>query len=138
MDSCTAALRNVYLTNSERASLLINRAVLYSFARDFAGALEDYTAAIATGERVAEAYTDRSATLISLHRYADAVHDSDEALRLHTARPELAYFNRAVANEKLGNIRGAYEDYKAALAAKPGFAAAADQLTRFKVVKSGT
>jgi tetratricopeptide (TPR) repeat protein len=135
IQACTEAL-DVDMSASDRASTLVNRAVLRSMSHDFEGALADYTAALQIGERVADIYTDRSAVYLSLARYAEAKADADKALSLHATRPEIAYFNRAVADETLGNIKGAYEDYKAALAANPNFKLAADSLTRFKVIKS--
>ncbi len=134
IEACNEAL-DTKMSASDRASTLVNRAMMRSMSRDFAGALADYTAALQIGERVADIYTNRSAVYLSLARYDDAKADATKALGLHASRPEIAYFNRAVADEKLGDIRGAYEDYKAALAANPDFKTAADSLTRFKVIK---
>ncbi|MEJ0041911.1 MAG: tetratricopeptide repeat protein [Rhizomicrobium sp.] len=46
-----------------------------------------------------------------------------------------AYFDRAIADEALGNLQAAYDDYHQALAIAPDFTLASDQLKRFKVVE---
>jgi tetratricopeptide (TPR) repeat protein len=47
----------------------------------------------------------------------------------------LAYFNRAVAYENLKRIPEAYADYARALKEAPNFTAAANALSRFRVVR---
>jgi Tfp pilus assembly protein PilF len=49
------------------------------------------------------------------------------------AEPQDAHFNRAIAYEALGDLRAAYEDYKAALAIKPDWALPQRELARFTV-----
>ena len=83
-----------------------------------------------------EVYLNRAATMIALKRYDDALKDADRAVQLHPVRIEVAYYNRAMANEALGNVRAAYEDYSAAVQAQPRFTAAKDQLSRFHMVRS--
>jgi tetratricopeptide (TPR) repeat protein len=136
IELCTQALKKDVLSSVDRASTLINRGILKAHAADPDGALADYDAAIALGENLGEAYVNRSATLIFLKRYGEALHDADQAVQRGTKRMEVAYFNRGLANESLGNIQAAYADYSAALKAQPRFAAATEQLARFRVVKS--
>ncbi|HEY4940393.1 MAG TPA: hypothetical protein VII56_03115 [Rhizomicrobium sp.] len=132
--ACTEALTNEVLTNVDRASTLINRAILLARARNTDGALEDYAAALALGGNDGEVYLNRSAVFITLKRYDDALKDADRAITLGAGRMEIAYYNRAVANEELGNVGAAFEDYKTALRLEPRFAAASNQLRRFRVV----
>ena len=135
---CTDALKNDVLSQVDRASTLINRAILRARSMDMDGAMADYDAAIAVGSNADEVYLNRSATFIAMKRYADALKDADQAVAMHTPRIEIAYFNRALANEALGNIQAAYADFQAALQAEPRFTAAAEQLSRFHVTRSGT
>ena len=72
--------------------------------------------------------------MIIYHRYDDALHDIDKGLGLGAKKPEIAYYDRAIADEALGDIRGAYEDYKKAVEIDPTFTLASDQLARFKVI----
>jgi tetratricopeptide (TPR) repeat protein len=135
---CTESLKNETLSMDDRAATLINRAILRARAMDMDGALADYAEAIDIGANLSEAYLNRSATLIALRRYGEAKNDADQAIRLGAHRLEIAYYNRAVADEALGDVGAAYEDYKAALRVEPRFAAASDQLMRFRVSPKGS
>ena len=70
-----------------------------------------------------------------LKDYRAALADFDKGLQLNANKPEIAYYDRAIANEALGNIRDAYIDYKKAVEIRPDFALATQQLSRFKVVR---
>jgi len=48
---------------------------------------------------------------------------------------EKAYFNRALAREAAGDVKGAYLDYVKALQLKPEWAPAVKELARFEVRK---
>lgn len=134
---CTDALKSDVLSSVDRASTLVNRAILKSLSDDTDGAMADYAAALALGANDDEVYLNRSATLIALKRYDEALKDADQAVRLNTPRIEIAYYNRALAHEALGHVQEAYADYQAAVRAQPRFAAASESLSRFRVVKSG-
>jgi tetratricopeptide (TPR) repeat protein len=130
---CSDALANETLSRTDRASTLINRAILRAHSADLQGAMTDYSDALQIGGNDAEVYLNRSATLIAMRRYADALKDANAAIGLQPAHVEIAYFNRGLANESLGNVKAAYTDYKMALSIQPQFAAAADALARFRV-----
>ena len=137
---CSDALKTETLSQIDRASTFINRGILKARADDVDGALDDYAQALALGENVGEAYLNRSATEIALKRFDDAKSDADQAIAHGTKRLEIAYYNRAVANEALGNVGAAFQDYKAALEVEPKFTAARQQLARYRVTQhnSGT
>jgi len=133
---CTDALLHSTLSQIDRTATLVNRAILRSRAGDLTGAMADYDTALEIGTNDGEVYLNRSATLIALRRYADALHDADAAVGAGVPRMEIAYYNRGLANEELGNIKAAYDDLAAALKIAPEFAAAKDALTRFRVVRT--
>ena len=56
------------------------------------------------------------------------------ALERNTARPAMAHFGRAMANEDLGNIPEAYRDYRRAAELEPGWTDVQTELARFQVV----
>jgi tetratricopeptide (TPR) repeat protein len=132
---CSESLKSDVLSRIDRASTLINRAILRARTADTDGAMADYAEALSLGSNDGEVYLNRSATLIALRRYSEALHDADQAVALHPARVEIAYYNRALANEALGNVGAAYQDYKAALEAQPQFKAASERLAHFHVVQ---
>lgn len=130
---CTDALQQEALSVRDRASTYVNRGVILSRRGQEANALADYDHAIATDATLAQAYVDRSGALIALKNYAEAVASASKGLSLGAAQPEVAYYNRAVAEEALGKIADAYNDYKQAATIAPGFTQASDQLRRFRV-----
>ncbi len=138
VQGCTEALRYQPMATGDRVGTLINRGILRARMHDATGALDDYNEAISMDSSAAQAYLNRSATLIGLKRYSEAKSDADKAIQLNAAPLEVGYLNRAVAEEGLGNIKAAYDDYKMAVKTQPNFQPAKDELTRFKVTGSSS
>ena len=136
---CNAALAGP-LSQVDRAATLVNRGVLRMALSQFDAAADDFHSSIAIKDDIGESYIDLGATQIFNRHYDEAIASIDKGLALGTKRPQNAYYDRAIANEALGHIRQAYEDFRQALALAPGFDLAAQQLKRFKVVEkpSGT
>ncbi len=134
INTCTLALNQEPLSVHDRASTYVNRGILRAPSNP-RGALADYNEGIALAPHLAEAYVDRGAALLSLKRYRAALVAIDKGLALHVNRPQIAYYDRAVAHESLGDIRSAYFDYQHAVALSPNFTLAKQQLTRFKVIR---
>ncbi len=135
IETCTDALTTQPLSVKDRAATLVNRGILRAELGDSAGALADYNHGIQINNALGEAYVDRGATLIAMKKWGDAIDDIDKGISLNAKRPYIAYYDRAIANEALGNVRAAYDDYKKAVAIEPGFTLATEQLTRFRVIK---
>lgn len=133
--TCTLALEQQALTPTDRAATYINRGILRARKADPKGALVDYDAGLRLNPDLAEGYVDRGATYIALRRYKDALADIDKGLSLGAKKPHIAYYDRAIADEALGDIRAAYHDYKKAVELAPDFELAKQQLRRFKVVR---
>jgi tetratricopeptide (TPR) repeat protein len=131
---CTVAIDEEALPLAERAATFINRGILRSLNQDPNGALDDYNRGLALRPELGEAYVDRGAVMILFRRYDDALKDIDKGISLGPNKPEIAYYDRAVANEARGDIRGAYEDCKKALEIAPDFTVATEYLAHFKVV----
>ncbi len=133
--TCTNALQQGTLSVSDKAATYINRGILRSRASDTHGALDDYNRGLGIDPELAEGYVDRGTTLILLRRYEEAIADINHGIALNAKQPHIAYYDRAMANEALGNVKEAYYDYKQALTLEPDFALAEAQLARFKVVR---
>ena len=135
---CSTALDDATLSLRNRAATYVNRGVLRTSLRRYDAALADYDRAVAMGKHLsppdlALAHVDRASVLISIGRFAEAIADANMGLNLGTPKPEFAYYNRALAEDYLGNFKAAYHDYKQALAVVPDFTPAADQLRRYRV-----
>jgi tetratricopeptide (TPR) repeat protein len=131
---CNQALGGL-LTTRDRAATFINRGVLKLSLSESNAALDDFNSGLTIDATLGEGFVDRGAALIALKRFDDAIKDIDRGLTLGAKQPEIAYYDRAMADEALGNIPAAYNDYQQSLAAEPGFSLASDELKRFKVVK---
>lgn len=131
--ACSAALEAA-TDNDMRAGLLVNRAYIHLRMADYAETIADADASLSLSPDLAEGYLNRGAGLIGLGRYGDALPSLEKAVSLSAGdKLELAYYNRAIAREHLGDLKGAYFDYKKAAELDPKFAAARQQLTRFTV-----
>lgn len=137
IQTCTFALEQTTLSVRDRAATFVNRGILRVRKDDAEGALADYDRGLAMDAALAEGYVDRGAAMIALRRYDDAVAEIDKGISLGANRPQIAYYDRGIADEALGNIRAAYEDYKKAAEIQPDFHLATDQLSRFRVVRHG-
>ncbi len=124
------------LSPADRAATYINRGVLRLVMKNLDGANQDFNAALAINDKLGEAYVNRGATLIAKGQYAEGLLDLNRGLALGTSEAHLAYYDRAIASEALGNLRGAYDDYRMALTLQPNFEPASNQLKRFKIVDS--
>jgi len=135
ISDCNFALEQTTLSVKDRAATFVNRGILKSRSEDTQGALADYDQGLAMDADLGEAYVDRGAIMIVLRRYDDALTDIDKGISLGANRLQIAYYDRGIVDEALGNIRAAYEDYKKATEIKPDFTLATEQLARFRVVR---
>jgi tetratricopeptide (TPR) repeat protein len=133
VDACGIALTEEPLTPRSRAGTLVNRGVLHMNRGDHEAAGADFEAALQLQPRLGEAYFNRGSLRVAVGRLAEGVADIDESLRLGFDQPEKAYYNRAVAREKLSDPRGAYEDYREAARLKPDWELPRAELARFSL-----
>ena len=131
--ACGAALEAA--DNSDaRAGLLANRAYIRLRMTDYSGTVADAEASLSLAPDLAAANLNRGAGLIGMGRYQDALPSLEKAVTLSSGNKlELAYYNRGIVREHLGDISGAYFDYKKAAELDPKFAPAQEQLARFSV-----
>jgi tetratricopeptide (TPR) repeat protein len=133
---CTLALDDEPLSPHETAATFVNRGVLFLGGRNFDAALRDFDQALHIEPNLAEAHVNRGAALLGKGQDAAAVAEIDRGLELNTTEPEKAYFNRAVAKERQGEVKAAYLDYHKALELKPDWDLPKTELARFRVIDS--
>jgi tetratricopeptide (TPR) repeat protein len=136
-DICNMALTETILSLHDRAATLVNRGVIRTRDNRMEAALLDDEQAIAMGvlkpSDLGIAYVNRASVLNGLGRPREALESAEKGLSLGAGNAEIGYYARAVAKEMLGDVNGAYHDYKQAISLRPDFVPAARQLTRFKV-----
>jgi tetratricopeptide (TPR) repeat protein len=132
---CDLALDTEVLSTHEVAATHVNRGVLYLAGQKYLQARQDFDRAAALEPQLGEAYVNRGAALIGLGRPAEAVAEIDRGLALGAEEPEKAYFNRAIAKERLHDVKGAYLDYLKAAELKPDWDMPRTELERFQVTR---
>ena len=130
---CDEALASDEISSRDRNRTLINRAVIFLHLERPTEALSDLDAARDSGYNVPEVDMNRSAALIRLERYEEAVEAASQAIENGLREEEKAYFNRAIAYERMGWIAQAYDDFRAAVALAPHWDEPREQLERFRV-----
>jgi tetratricopeptide (TPR) repeat protein len=136
MSYCDDALGQDALSEHDTVATYVNRGILKLRRNQIEPAIADFDRAIAMDPRQPEAYLNKGAALIRLNDAGEAARLFTVALEYHTRRPEIAHFGRAIANETLGNVRDAYNDYRRASELDPDWADPQTELRRFRVVNT--
>ena len=132
IDLCSRAL-GTPLDRHDLAGTYVNRGVLYMINRDLASAMADFDRAVQISPDLAEAHVNLGASLVGMRQDKLGVSEITKGLDLGSAQPEKAYYNRAVGEEHLDDVAGAYQDYMKAAELKPDWTAPKQELTRFQV-----
>ena len=137
LQACNQALLEAQ-TDHAKAGTYVNRGVILLRMKNFDGARADFDAAEKMEPTMGEAIVNRGAALIAQKRYMEGLTEIDRGLALNPEEPEKAYYNRALANEGLDDMRAAYLDYMKALELAPDWDAPRHELARFTVQNPAT
>jgi tetratricopeptide (TPR) repeat protein len=132
LDQCTGALTEA-LDMRDRAGTHVNRGIIQMNRHAYGLALSDFDYAIQLQPDLAEGHINRGAALLAQHNYEGAITAINRGLELTPEEPARAYYNRGIANEELGNVRAAYNDYRRASELAPNWDMPRTELTRFRV-----
>ena len=136
---CNKALADDKLAAADRAATLVNRGIIQMHAKRLDAAVADFDEAIRLRPETAEAYVNKGVVLLRMgNRSQEALALLSEGISRGPLRPAIAYYQRAIANEELGRVRDAYEDYSRAAELAPEWADPAEQLQRFQTVRKKT
>lgn len=136
MRYCDEAFEQGALSQHDTVATYVNRGILKLRRNQVEAAIADFDQAIRIDPRQPEAYLNKGAALIRLNDPTEAQRLFTVALEYHTRRPEIAHFGRAIANESLGNVRAAYDDYRMASQLDPDWEDPQTELRRFRVVET--
>ncbi len=131
--SCDDALSDDRLSRHDRAATYVNRGILYLHRHSADDAAADFSSAVRIEPDLAEAYTNRGNLMLQRGQYAEAKAAYDQALERNPVDPAKSYYGRAIANEELGDVRAAYQDYRQASQLDPFWNAPRLELSRFRV-----
>jgi tetratricopeptide (TPR) repeat protein len=135
LQTCDLAIETEMLNRHDRAGTYVNRGVIRMRRREYDEAEADFKRALKLEPELGEAFVNRGAALVAQRRYGEALAEIDKGLTLGSDEPEKAYYNRALANEGLDDMKAAYFDYLKALELKPGWDRPQTELARFTVVR---
>jgi tetratricopeptide (TPR) repeat protein len=130
---CGRAIATEQLSDRDKAGTYVNRGVLYMALNDYVSAQRDFEASVKLYPSLGEAFINLGGVKIAQQRFADGIVDIDRGLALGPEEPEKAYFNRALADEGLDDVKAAYFDYSKAAELKPTWAPPRTELARFTV-----
>lgn len=134
--TCTRALREETMNRSNRAKTYTNRGVLRMRAGRYDQSLNDYAEAIKLSPQLGAAWLNQGAALIYKKDFGAAIAPLTRAIELNSQDIFAAYYNRAIARERTGDVEGAYADFQRSLELRPGWKLAQDQLSRFVVTET--
>jgi tetratricopeptide (TPR) repeat protein len=132
---CNRAVEDFTVSIHDRTAAFVNRADILLRMQRFREAVADSEKAISFDPAISVAHLNRGAGMIGLERYGEALAPLDRAIELGVDRLQLAYFDRGLAKDYMGDASGAYYDYRKAVELDPGFTLASQQLSRFTVQK---
>lgn len=130
---CTKALQHETLNLSNRAATYTNRGVLRMRQGKLDDALGDYAASKRISPNSGPTWLNEGAAYILKQDYNSALVSLDKAIELDSSDLYAAYYNRALARERTGDIEGAYYDFVKSKELNPEYAPVDDQLARFTV-----
>ena len=130
---CDQAVDKAKGMRDELAAAYVNRSVLHLAFQQYDAALADSDAAIHAKAGIAQAHINRGIALSAVKRNKEAGQAFSDAIALNPSHPEVVYFDRAMAREDDGDMKGAYLDYRKAAQLAPTWDTPKQQLARFSV-----
>ena len=119
LKSCNMALQNASLSQHDLAATYVNRGVIYMAMTRYDDAASDYAKAVALEPRSGVVYVNRGNLSFIGKDYRSAVADYSKAISLGVSADHIAYYNRGMAYEHLGDLALAERDYRRAIKLSP-------------------
>ena len=130
--SCNVALNTRRNTRKDRASILVNRGILYNHMGEYAAAFRDFEAALELFSNFPEAYINRGNAYFYTGQVERAIADYNRALQRRSSKRHTAYFNRGLANENRKQLDQAFADFVRANELKPDWVRAAGRVEYYR------
>ncbi|GHA19951.1 hypothetical protein GCM10008090_32180 [Arenicella chitinivorans] len=115
LEPCNRAINDAALPKADMIASLVNRGIIHAALQDYVAAAKDYNRALELDETLGEAYINRGNLWFLAQRFDAAISDYDSALRYGVVNEHVAYLNRGMALEQLGQREAARASYQQAL-----------------------
>ncbi len=136
IDNCTLAITKGNLKKAHKAATFLNRGIIYSSLSNFDQAMADYEQAKELTPRKGEVYLNIGNINYIDGDYNKAIAEYSTAIKYKVKARYVAYTNRGMSYQKLGQLNEAEENYRKALSLSPNFAIAKQLLDELLIVKS--
>ncbi len=117
--TCTRVLRNSGMKPRDRAATYVNRGVLYGAQQNFRAAIRDYEKAQKLNPDFGETHVNLGNIYFIGEAYQRAIQEYDQAIALNIKASHIAYLNRGMAYQNLGEWEKAAQNYRQALLVSP-------------------
>ncbi len=119
IDNCTLAIERQQLSSIELAATYSNRGVIYSRFGDIREAMSDHNRAAELAPELPNVFVNRANVFTKMRQYESALDDLDRAVSLGGEVAPIAYYNRALLHQSLGNNEAARSDAQTAAQLAP-------------------
>ena len=135
MNDCDRALSEELLEPGDRVATHVNRGILFFVKADAASANADFDRALQLDPNEPDAWLNKAIVTVQYGDGVDPLPMIRKALELKTRRPAVAYYVRGIVEERRGNIRAAYDDFRRAQSLEPRWDKPGIELSRYTVRK---
>jgi tetratricopeptide (TPR) repeat protein len=132
---CDMALNYGAMSLRDRAATLTNRGIIHMALESYDAAIADYSKALALKPEFGEIHVNVGNVYFLGKVFDKAIEEYTRAIDLESTKIHIAYINRGMAYESLGDFNNAETDYRAAIELLPEAAlpqVRLDQLLRKK------
>ncbi len=119
IETCTLAIQEQMLTPTDLAATYSNRGILLARAGRLRAALKDHNRAVRLAPETTSIYINRSNALLAAKRFAEALADLETAIARQDELLPVAYYNRALMFNSLGDHESARADAERAASLAP-------------------
>jgi len=119
IDNCTFALDYTNLSLRDRAATFANRGIIHMALEEYQKAIQDYTTAMKLRPEFGELYVNIGNVYFMGQVYDKAILEYSTAIEKNTSKSYIAYFNRGMSYEGLGNLDNAERDFTTAMELLP-------------------
>lgn len=122
LQNCDKAIQHGQLQRRDLIATLVNRGILYAALEQYKRAAKDYQSAINLDPKSGEAFVNLGNLYFLGRKFDTAIDQYDKAIELELSKDHIAYFNRGMAWENLGDNVKAESDYRQAIQLSPQWA----------------